>query len=72
MRKPIEGLKINLEGNLELEQVGTLIGGAILFRVSDKENEKCPEYLLGEMALKAGYKYGDKVNYKLIIEPERK
>ena len=70
MRKELEGTNRNASGQLEAEKVGTLVCGSAFSRLVERDNENCPEYILGQMAIELGYAPGAKVRYRLIVEPK--
>jgi len=67
-RQELEGLETTSDGTLVIRRVGRLSHGSRFSRVTQPSNYDCPEYILGQMAIKAGYTPRDEVKYELRIK----
>jgi len=69
-RPELKGLETLPDGTLVIKRAGTLGHGSAFTRVLDSLNQNCPEYILGQMALEAGYTPFEKAEYELRVKPK--
>jgi len=69
-RPELSGLEIMPDGTLAVKSRGSVGHGSVFTRIGENLNENCPEYILGQMALEAGYGPFEEVEYELRVKPK--
>ena len=70
-REELRGLETLPDGTLVIRRTGMLTVGSAFSRITDSLNEKCPEYILGQMSLKAGNSAYEQVEYEIRVKPKK-